>query len=61
MNFSEKVKKQKRKEQEIFRLSCELIEETALGSGDKNLKKNSNTLSTVGPAYKCDKSGNGLL
>ena len=39
MNFSEKVKKQKIKEQEIFRLSCELIEETALGSGDKNLKK----------------------
>ncbi len=39
MNFSEKVKKQKRREQEIFKLSCELIEDTALGSGDKNPKK----------------------
>ncbi len=35
MNFSEKVKRQKKKEREVFRLSCELIEETALGSGGK--------------------------
>ena len=39
MNFSEKVKKQKQKEKEVFRLSCELIEETALGSGGKNNRK----------------------
>ena len=39
MNFSEKVKRQKQKEKEVFRLSCELIEETALGSGGKNNRK----------------------
>lgn len=39
MNFSEKVKRQKKKESEVFRLSCELIEETALGSGGKNGNK----------------------
>ena len=39
MNFSEKVKKQKQKEKEVFRLSCELIEETALGMGDKNNRR----------------------
>lgn len=39
MNFSEKVKKQKQKEKEVFRLSCELIEETALGSGGKITEK----------------------
>ena len=39
MNFSEKVKRQKSKEREVFRLSCELIEETALGSsGQKGPK-----------------------
>ena len=38
MNFSDKVKKQKAKEREIFRLSCETIESTALGVDDKDRK-----------------------
>ena len=39
MNFSEKVKRQKRKEKELFRLSCELIEEKALGSDNNKGRK----------------------
>lgn len=35
MNFSEKVKKQKHEEKELFMLSCKMIEDTALGINDK--------------------------
>ncbi len=53
MNFSEKVKRQKKKEREVFKLSCEMIEETALGSGNKKgphgaaLEEHSDQLATA--------------
>lgn len=39
MSFSEKVKRQKQKEREIFRLSCALIEENAFYSENKRNKR----------------------
>ncbi len=38
MNFSDKVKKQKQREKEMFILSCEKIEDTALGIKNKKAK-----------------------